>query len=100
MYEGYWAEGVQEGWGRETEQRTGEVFEGQYRGGARQGPGGIHYANGDSFHGRFSDGLRHGDGVYYYADANGEDVGNVLKASFTFGEPREVHHKLGWGVGP
>jgi len=51
VYEGYWREGVQHGWGRETEQRSGEVFEGEYRAGARHGRGVVHFANGDAFHG-------------------------------------------------
>ena len=88
LYEGYWRMGLKQGWGRETIQRTGEVFEGQFRANLKHGNGVIHYGNGDAFHGRFVDGMRHGDGILHYADAMFADVGYTIKAGFMFDEPR------------
>lgn len=44
--------GLKHGWGRETVERTGQVFEGRFRSGYKHGHGVMHYGNGDAYHGQ------------------------------------------------
>ena len=44
--------GLKQGWGRETVERTGQVFEGRFRSGYKHGHGVMHYGNGDAYHGQ------------------------------------------------
>ena len=61
--QGYWSSGQRSGWGRQTNQRTGEVYEGAWSDDVRNGFGVVHFSNGDSFHGYFVDDLFQGDGI-------------------------------------
>jgi hypothetical protein len=69
---------------------TGDVYEGSFEQGGRQGRGRMIYSNGDSFEGIFQDGQREGRGVYRYRDGrqyNGryaEDVAQDEEGTMTW----------------
>ena len=49
---------------------SGDVYEGQHKGGLPHGPGTYTYADGDVLKGDYQNGLRHGPGTYTYADGD------------------------------
>ena len=62
--------GKPDGKGRMTWTTTGDIYEGSFRHGARDGNGRMTYKNGDTFQGIYRDDQREGHGVYHYLKEN------------------------------
>jgi hypothetical protein len=75
VYTGYISSdtGRPSGKGKMTWQLTGDLYEGRFEHGARQGRGTMKYSNGDLFEGLFSDDQREGRGMYTYGDGRKYD---------------------------
>lgn len=67
VYEGEFVEGKKQGAGSYT-YRNGDVFEGEYEANLRTGVGRIVYADGSSYSGHFVGGVRHGEGTMVYGN--------------------------------
>lgn len=87
---------------RRVKMKSGDLYEGYYKNGKRNGKGKYSFTNGDYYEGDFVDGLFHGHGRYVFA--NGDFYEGPYKDdcfhgvgiyTFTNGERREVTYEMG-----
>jgi hypothetical protein len=79
VYQGEWAEGLEEGVGQMSFP-TGDTYKGNFRRGLKQGRGLYLFKGGDSFRGSFMTNKKHGPGVYTWKD------GDIYEANFEHGK--------------
>jgi len=71
VYEGQWRGGMQEGRGT-YRYDDGSVYEGEYKQGEKEGRGTYRFANGNVYEGEYKQDEREGRGTYRYADGDVE----------------------------
>ncbi len=62
-YRGDWVHGVKEGNGVEKDRRRGEVYNGKFKGGRREGQGALVRGDGYAYDGLWMENLPHGKGT-------------------------------------
>lgn len=72
VYEGFWVDDCQHGFGRHvwlhTKQKEKNYYEGEFVHGLRHGIGVFHYANGARYEGEWEENVKEGHGVFFYED--------------------------------
>lgn len=80
VYEGYYVEGVREGFGIYRYASNNEKYEGEWKKNLKDGIGRMNYADGGDYYGFWENGRRHGEGVFTYKN------GDMYSGWWKFGE--------------